>query len=87
MTNTGTPAPAAPAYTDAEALDESVLMMLRKARRVGVLDQVRALLGDDVWDTLCAAETRADALRFADERRGIPLCSRPFPVADEDEDA
>lgn len=60
-------------YTDAEATDLGVLMLVRRLRRTdrGVFDKVIASLPQDVRDSLDRAEMRADVARDVDRRDGI----------------
>lgn len=89
MTDAATPAPL---YTEHEASDEALLLLIRKLRKAApdALTTVMAKLPQGAIDALGVAERRADAVRYADEAAGIAIGSRTFPdpfaAADEDAD-
>jgi ABC-type nitrate/sulfonate/bicarbonate transport system substrate-binding protein len=60
-------------YTDAEATDEAVLIMLRKLRRLHP-DAYAAVLGalsDGARDALTLADNRAERVRAIDDRNQV----------------
>jgi hypothetical protein len=80
MSTAETTAPAT--YTEAEATDEALLLLIRRLRRQhpeAYLAVTRSL-PDGAQETLDHAEHRADLVRVADSARGIRLGSRPFPA-------
>jgi hypothetical protein len=82
MTNTETPA----TYTEQQATDEAVLLLVRKLRRLhrDAYADLMIKLPQGAQDAIDNAERRADSLRFADQATDITR-TYPAPV-DEDDD-
>lgn len=90
MTQTSnTPAITAPTtqpYTDAQATDEAVLMLVRKLRRLhtDAYVDVMGKLSPELRDVLTMADLRADALRHADSATGTVRTFAPAWVTEDD---
>jgi hypothetical protein len=74
------------AYTEHEAADMAVMLLLRKLRRElarvdrpNALDKVLSQLPEGAREALAHAEQRGDEVRFADEAAGVAPLSRPWP--------
>jgi len=60
-------------YTDAQAIDEAVLLLTRKLRRLhsDIYADLMGCLPYGARDALNLADVRADKLRASDQRKGI----------------
>lgn len=82
----------APTYTDEQATDEAVLLMVRKLMRLhpAAYADVMAKMPEGAREALSLAERRADVQRSNDELAGIPIGTREWPTEaiedEEDED-
>lgn len=68
-------------YTDHEATDEAVLLLVRKLRRLHP-DTYKDLMNripEGARLALGSAERRAYLLREEDEKAGIKMCTREYP--------
>ncbi len=80
MTQNEAPAP----LTDTQAHDEATLLLVRKVLRMApaIMDKMPT----EAVEALLEAERRADQRRTADERDGVAIGSRPWPIRDDLDD-
>lgn len=75
-----------PTYSDAQATDEAVLLLMRKMHRLypAAHSAILTSFPEDVRDALTMAELRADRLRAHDQRDGIERAYlvRDFEISD-----
>lgn len=83
---TNTTAPAT--YTEHEATDLAVMLLVRKLRRLAptALDEALAKMPEGALEALAHAEQRGDAVKDADEAAGLPRLGRAWPSRFEDLD-
>ena len=79
---TNTTAAAAQTYTDHEATDEALLLLVRKLRRThpDTYLAIMSQLPEGARVALDHAEHRADTVRLAGSAQGIALGARPYPT-------
>lgn len=68
-------------YTETEAVDLAVMLLVRKLRRTAgpLLDQVLGMMPEGAREALAHAEQRGDAVKDAEEAAGLPRMGRPWP--------
>jgi hypothetical protein len=81
---TQAPAP----FTAEQALDEAVLLLIRKTRRLApeAFGKIWRELPEGARDMISDTENRADRQRSDDQLAGIKIGTRPFPAPFEFED-
>lgn len=74
-------------YTDQQATDEAVLLLVRKLRRLHPAEysNLMAKLPQGARDALMLADQRADKIRACDKRQGVTRQYRDIWALEEDE--